>query len=122
VTDAQRPVLVVIADPQRRQLVGWILDELELPNVLVATWRAAVAKTSGPPLLAIGDVDELKGTTAGMVALVSRGWGEPIPLVILSSQVDLEAVAEKLGAVAGLRKPINVGLLTTTVERAEHGA
>jgi DNA-binding response OmpR family regulator len=76
-----------------------------------------VAEVSGRPSLAICDIDDLHDTAMGMVALVSRGWGEPVPLIVLSRRPDVEEIAGAFGAVEGLRKPLNVGRLMTAIDQ-----
>jgi hypothetical protein len=65
-----------------RQLVGWTLDELNLPYVLVPTWRAGVVEVTERPSLVICDVDGLEDKAMGIVALVSRGWGIRSPSLL----------------------------------------
>jgi DNA-binding response OmpR family regulator len=110
-------ILVVIADPQLRELVGWLLDDLELAHVDVSTWRRAVATTDSRPDLVIVDLDDVRRNTADLVAFLRSGWAEPVPFIGLSHRPDVDEAAARLGAAAGLRKPINVGLLLTTVGR-----
>jgi DNA-binding response OmpR family regulator len=110
-------ILVVIVDPQLRQLVGWLLDNLDLAHVDVPSWRRAVATTNSRLARAIVDLDAVGENTAGLVAFLCSGWGEPVPFIGLSHRADVEDIATRLGAAAGLRKPINAGLLIATVER-----
>jgi hypothetical protein len=60
-----------------------------------------VAKITERRSLAIGDIDDLHDTTMGMIALVSHGWGEPVPLIVLSRRPDVEEIAGAFGAVEG---------------------
>jgi DNA-binding NtrC family response regulator len=108
-------VFVVIADAELRQRVGWIIGEMNLPHVLVPTWRQGVAEVTERPTLVICDIDGLEDKAMGMGALVSRGWGDPVPLIILSGRPDIEEIAGAFGAVKELSKPINVGALVVAV-------
>jgi DNA-binding response OmpR family regulator len=112
-----RVVLVVIADPQVREIVGWTLDDLGLAHVDVPGWRRAVATTDVRPLLAIGDLDDVGKNVAGVRALLRASWGEPVPVVLLGSRPDVADVAAEMGAAAGLRKPLDVGMLIAAVKR-----
>jgi hypothetical protein len=67
-------------------------------------------------------LDHVGANTAGVVAFLrtgwaSSGWGESVPFIGLSHRADIDDIATELGAVAGLRKPINVALLLKTVGR-----
>jgi hypothetical protein len=88
------PVLVVVANGELRQLVGWILCEMELPALLVASWREAVASVTEPPSCIVADLDDVGDKTAGVEAL-STGWGGSPPLVVLSRSADIESRAAK---------------------------
>jgi DNA-binding response OmpR family regulator len=107
-------ILVVVDDPRLRELVGWILDELELRYVALSTWRPAVAELAGRPSLAVVDLDDVGAHLAGLVALLRAGWGEPVPFIGLSRRPDRFAEA---GSADVLRTPLNVGLLMGTVTR-----
>jgi hypothetical protein len=71
----------------------------------------------GPSGAPIVDVDDVGPNTAGVVALLRSGWGEAVPFIGLSSRADVGVIATSFDAVAVLRKPLNAGLLLTTVER-----
>jgi hypothetical protein len=114
---ATSSVLVVIADPELRQLVGWLVGELDLAYVPVATWRAGVAPLTPRPSLLLCDIDDLHESPMAFAALAAHGWDVPVPLIILSRRPDVEAIAGAFGAVEGLRKPINTGRLMSTVSR-----
>jgi CheY-like chemotaxis protein len=114
---ATESVLVVIADPELRQLVGWLLGELDLSYVLAARWRAGVAAVTGRPSLLLCDIDDLHENPLDLAALAARGWDVPVPLIISSRRPDVEAFAGAFGAVEGLRKPINTGRLISMVSR-----
>jgi FixJ family two-component response regulator len=107
---------VVIGDDTQRQLVGWIVAEMDLPARLVPSWRAALVSTVGAPSCIIADLDDA-GDNAADVAVLRKSWGGTVPLVVLSRQLDIDERAAHLGAVAGLRKPLNVGALMGTVQR-----
>jgi FixJ family two-component response regulator len=118
VTDGTgQPILVVIGDESIRRLVGWILAELDLPAQLTVSWRDALVSTNGPPSCIIADIDDV-GENAGGVAVLRKGWGGRVPLVVLSQQPNVDERAAQLGAVAGLRKPINGEALMGVVERS----
>ena len=114
------PVLVVIADPAYRQTVALVLGKLGLDHIDVPTWRDGVAWLQDKPRLAIYDLDQHPSADHdGLLAVVRRGWGEPVPLLILSGRPDVETFAvEELGAVEGLRKPLSVPRLFAAIERA----
>jgi DNA-binding response OmpR family regulator len=107
-------VLVVVADPQLRQLVGWTCDEVNLRCVAVASWRRAVTETESRPSLAIVDLDDVGAHRAGLVGLLQAGWGAPVPFIGLTSKSDRVEAPE---AADILRKPINVGLLMGAIGR-----
>jgi DNA-binding NtrC family response regulator len=112
------PVLIVVADLDMRRLIERALEEISLPHVLAPNWRVAVAELAELPPIAICDVDDLEGPIAGMRALVARGWGAPVPLIVLSRRTDVERLAaESLNAVEGLKKPLSVPRLIETVRR-----
>jgi hypothetical protein len=118
VTDVKdTTVLVVIGDETQRQLVGWIVAEMNLPARLVPNWRAALVSTTGAPSCIIADLDDAGDNTAG-AAVLSKSWGGTVPLIVLSRQPDIAERATRVGAVAGLRKPLNVGALMGIVERS----
>src|SRR5262249_26517902 len=104
-------VLVVIADPAYRTLVGQVLDGQDIAHLAVPRWRDAVAWLDQRPALAIVDLDVVPNHRANVAALLRSGWGEPVPFVALSGRADVGEVAVELGAVVGLRKPLNVGRL-----------
>jgi DNA-binding response OmpR family regulator len=112
-----RSVLVVIADPQLRQTIGWLLDDLGLTHVDMPGWRRAVTTTDIRPGLLIGDLDDVGKNVAGLRAVLRASWGEPIPFVLLSSRRDVTEIAAELGAAAGLCKPVDVGMLIAAVNR-----
>jgi hypothetical protein len=115
VDKATAPVLVVIADKDVRQLVGWICDELDLRYIAVASWRRAVADLDGRPSLAVVDLDDVGAQRAGLVGLLRAGWGAAVPFIGLSYKIESVDVPE---AADILRKPINVGLLMGAIGRA----
>jgi hypothetical protein len=45
----------------------------------------------------------------GLVALVSGGWDEAVPVIVLNRRPDVEEIAGAFGAVEGVCMPINVG-------------
>jgi hypothetical protein len=108
-------VLVVIADSELRQLVRWLLGELDLAHVLAARWRAGILAVTGGLSLLLCDLDDLHENPLGLAALAARGWDGPVPLTVLSRRADVEEIAGAFGAVEGLRKPISVGALMTAV-------
>jgi hypothetical protein len=55
--------------------------------------------------------------TQGAVAVLRKGWGGAVPLVVLSRQTDLDERTAEIGAVAGLRKPLIGEALMGTVQR-----
>jgi DNA-binding NtrC family response regulator len=112
----ENTVLVVIGDETQRQLVGWIVAEMNLSARLVPSWRAALVSTIGAPSCIIVDLDDT-GENTGGAAVLRKGWGGTVPLIVLSRQPDVDERAAHLGAVAGLRKPLNVGALMGTVQR-----
>jgi hypothetical protein len=65
----------------------------------------------------ICDSDDLPDGAMGMTALVARGWGEAVRLIVLSWRADVEEIAGAFGAIEGLRKPINVGRLMTAIDQ-----
>jgi hypothetical protein len=79
---------------------------------LVVSWREALVTTSGPPACITADLDDV-GESSGEVAVLRKGWGGTVPLVV-SQQSDVDERAARLGAMAGLRKPIYVGALMGT--------
>jgi DNA-binding response OmpR family regulator len=107
-------VLVVIADPQLRQLVGWICDELNLRYIAVPTWRHAVADLDSRPTIAVVDLDDVGAQRPGLVGLLRSGWGEPVPFVCLTYKIEGVELPE---AAEILRKPVNVGLLMAAIGR-----
>jgi CheY-like chemotaxis protein len=116
-----RSVLVVVVDPQLRQMVSWLLDDLGFAHVDVPSWRRAVTTTDARPALVICDLDDVGANVAWFRAILRSGWGEAVPFIGLSYRADVDASAVESGAVAGLRKPLNAGLLMTTVERLVGG-
>jgi DNA-binding NtrC family response regulator len=118
VTDLKdQTVLVVIGDETQRRLVGWIVAEMNLPASLVPNWRAALVSTIGAPSCIIADLDDAGDNTAG-AAVLRKSWGGTVPLIVLGRQPDVDERAAQLGAVAGLRKPINGSTLMGIVERS----
>lgn len=111
------PVLVVIRDARIRQLVGWIVAEMELEATLTATWREAIGSTTGAPACIVADLDDVRDKTAGVAAL-RKGWGGNVPLIILSHRSDIAEQATAVGALAGIRQPMNVGALMQAIRRA----
>jgi DNA-binding NtrC family response regulator len=109
-------VLVVIGDETQRQLLGWIVAEMNLPARLVPNWRAALVTTIGAPSCIIADLDDAGDNIAG-AAVLRKSWGGTVPLIVLSRQPDVADKASRIGAIAGLRKPLNVGTLMGTVQR-----
>src|SRR5258708_11361252 len=100
-------VLVVIADPQIHELVGWIVEEMDLSVTLTASWRNAVAATIGRPGCIVSDLDDVGDRAAG-VNVLRKSWGGSVPLVVPSGRPDVEDRAMRIGAVAGIHIPINV--------------
>ena len=68
-----RPVLVVIADPQLRHSVGWILDDLGLARRAQLAARA-VTTTDTRPAVLIGDFDDGGTNVAGVRAILRASW------------------------------------------------
>jgi hypothetical protein len=114
VTAAGQPILVVIGDENLRRLVGWALAEWDLSAHLVISWPDALVTTSGPPACIIADLDDI-GVNADGGAVLRKGWGGTVSLVVLGQQPDVDERATPLGAVAGQRTPLNVGDLMRTV-------
>jgi hypothetical protein len=118
VTDLKHnSILVAIADETQRQLVGWIVAEMNLSLRFVPSWRGALLATTGTPSCIIDDLDDA-GDNTGAVAALHRSWGGTVPLIVLSRQPDVADKPTPLGAVAGLRKPINVSPLMSVGERS----
>jgi DNA-binding response OmpR family regulator len=111
------PVLVVIAEQVYREIVGQLLDACAFESVLCATWREAIARVAEPPSLIIADLDDVVRSARGLAVLRRAGWGETVPLIVLSYDKDVAPLAETVGAVAGFRKPISGGSLIATIER-----
>jgi hypothetical protein len=61
--------LVVIADQAYRELVGRILEELDLPRVVVVTWRDAIAITNDSPSFIVADLDDVGPAARGLDAM-----------------------------------------------------
>jgi hypothetical protein len=114
--DGRPSVLVVIADPQLRRLVGWLVGELDLPYMPVARWHEGVAVLAPRPSLLLCEIDDLDESPLAFAALAAHGWDAPVPLIILNRSADVEAIAGAFGAVAGLRKPIDVARLMSVIQ------
>lgn len=113
-----RPVLVVMADPSYRQVVVLALEDLNLAHVDVPTWRDGVAWLTTRPSLAIYDLDQHPSNDyAGLLALILRGWGAPVPLIVISASPDVAIIAATVGATAGLRKPLSVPRLFQAIDQ-----
>lgn len=110
-------VLVVIADAALARLVGHVLDELDLVHVDVPTWRDGVAWLDSRPSLAIYDIDQHPSADyAGLTSILERGWGERVPLILLSRTATSARVAGDLGSATVLCVPIKGGELLASVE------
>jgi FixJ family two-component response regulator len=114
--DTGQPILVDDDDEKVRRIVRCILAELDLPAQLTVSWRDALVSTNGPPACIIADLDDV-GENAGGVAVLRKGCGGTVPLVVLSKKPDVYERVAQLGAVAGLRKPPNVEALMLTVRQ-----
>jgi hypothetical protein len=99
-----------------RRFVGWIPAELDLPAQLVVSWHAALVPTIDAPSCIIADLND-EGDNAAGVAVLRKSWDGTVPLFVLSRQPDVAGRAAQLGAVASLRKWLNVGALMATVQR-----
>jgi hypothetical protein len=60
-------------------------------------------------------IDDIHDGALGIAALVARGWGEPVPLIVVSRRPDGEEITGALGPVDGLRKPTEGGNLIAVV-------
>jgi FixJ family two-component response regulator len=114
--DSTQPILVVIEDETVRRRVCWVLAEWDVRTQLVSSWRVAFVTTNGAPACIIADLDD-GGENAGGVAVLRKGWGGTVPLIVLSQHADVDERAAHLGAVAGLRKPLNGAALLGTVQQ-----
>jgi hypothetical protein len=108
-------VLMVTADETRRQRVGWILAAMNMSARLVPSWRAALVSTICVPSCPIADLDDAGDNTAS-AAVRRKSWGGSVPLIVLSQQPEWADRATRVGAVAGHRKPLDVGALMGTVQ------
>jgi DNA-binding NtrC family response regulator len=117
------PILVVIADPTYRELVGQCVEAIEREPRLFASWRDAIARTTAAPTLIVADLDDLGTNTRGLSVIRRVGWGEMVPLVVLGYGADIEDRAAAVGALAGFRKPLSIGWFMASVGRlVEKGA
>jgi DNA-binding response OmpR family regulator len=87
---------------------------MDLRSILVPNWRITLTATTGAPSYIVADLDETGDNSAG-VAVLRKSWGGTVPLIVLSRQPDVGERATRLDAVAGLRKPLNVGALMAAV-------
>jgi len=116
------PILVVIADPAYRELVRRLLEELGQPAMLVASWREAIAEITDPPTLIVADLDDIGRSERGLEALERAGWGENVPLIVMSYGNDFQQRADSLGAAAAFRKPLVIGKFMETIARLAESA
>lgn len=119
-------VLVVDDDAEIREAVGDLLQHKGYCVTLAANGREAVeylrAAPAAPALMLLDlEMPEMDGP-ALVAQLRHEGALQEIPFVLVSSQHDLAEQAERLGAAAYLRKPIQLGRLLATVESHRTGA
>jgi FixJ family two-component response regulator len=110
-------VLVVAGDTTLRQLVGWIVAEMDFCANLVASWHEALTLSSGSPGCIVADHDDI-GNNDACVLVLRKCRGGAVPLVVLSRHAGVVDWAERLGAVAVVHKPINVGTSVGTFGRS----
>jgi FixJ family two-component response regulator len=116
------PVLVIVTDRELRKVVGWIVGELELKASLKTNWPETMITTRSRPSLAIVDLDApgyhpVVGSELAF-AMFRHDFGADVPIVVLSRSPDVESYAGQLGALVGIRKPINADLLMNAIETA----
>ena len=116
------PILVVIADPAYRELVGRLLEELGQPPMLVASWRDAIVEITEPPSRIVADLDDIGRSERGLEAVARAGWGENVPLIVMSYGNDFQQRGDSVGAAAAFRKPLVVGKFIETIARLAESA
>lgn len=114
-TTRRRFVLVVSADRELRRILGRLVEELGLIALLFAHWRASFATLMDRADAVILDVDDV--VSAFRVRVAGEPPEDDSPLVVLSRRDDVMHIAAQLGAVAGVRKPIDANHLLTTLSR-----
>jgi hypothetical protein len=107
-------VLVVIANPDLRRLIGRVVEELNLVAILFGEWEASFATLAPRAEAVIVDLDDFEDTV-GQPDFPHAAGGTPAPLIAVSRRSNVADVAPRLGAMAGVRKPFDVGLLMATI-------
>src|SRR5690242_4960548 len=102
-------VLVITADRDLRRILGQLVEELGLFALLFAHWRASFATLMDRADAVILDLDDV--ASAFRVRVAGEPPDDESPLLVLSRRDDVARVARQLGAVEGLRKPIDVDRL-----------
>jgi hypothetical protein len=101
--------------------VAFLESQIALRGEQAAALQATVTKLLGQVADLQARVHQNSGNSdvgenAGGVAVLRKGWREPVPLLVLSQRLDVEEIAGAFGAVEGLRKPINIGRLMAAID------
>jgi len=112
-------ILVVVSRGELRRLIGRVVEELDLQPVLCSAWDAACANAAPDADAVIVDLDDLDGAIADQ-EFAARIGGAPAPLIAISRRINVGTIAPRLGAVAGLRKPLDVGQMLETLGGVVH--
>ena len=110
-----KTVLLVEDDPDMREELGWLIEDLGYPVVTVAGGREALAALADMPAPCLAIVDLMMPDMDGW-QLRARLLEQPslasIPVVLLSGVADLEAQAKAMDVVGYLTKPLDLDELS----------
>lgn len=113
----EKVVLVVVAEPELRQVVRRAVEELDHRAVLAASWPDANRQSSARPDVLIVQAHDVP--YARQAATTARtNWRSPVPLIVLARRGAVRDVATLIGAVDIVRLPLNLGWLMAAIERA----
>ncbi len=120
----QRPILVVDDEPTIRELVAEALHEAGYAVDTAADGAQALDRLRREVPRAI--ILDLMMPVLDGPSFVERARREPsfaaIPIVIISAAYDADALAADLGAQACIKKPFDLDVLVSTIDRLVGGA
>lgn len=115
---SDQAILIVDDDPCMREMVEMVLQSKGLPVETAADGSEALAHLrQRRPALVVLDVQLPDLTDEAIVQDLRARYGTSVPVILMSGDTAVEAIAQHLGAAAALTKPFTTQALLSAVQR-----
>jgi DNA-binding response OmpR family regulator len=113
---AKGAVLVVEDDYEIQKMIRWLLEDEGLTVETAGDGEEALRRVlDRRPALVVLDLNLPVHDGEEVAAAVRAAYGEDVPIVVVSSDIDRKERARKIGAVDSLRKPFEINDLVDAV-------